>query len=281
MIRKPSGGAVALAAPRGAIEDVGWNHDRVACVVRGRARQERMRSLRSVLAFARDLALPPRCAGCGAIVTCADRFCANCWGSLSFVGPPWCAGCNLPFDHDRGAGALCASCIETPPRHSGVRAAVAYGAVARTLALRLKYGGRTADARTAARLMQRHVPADADLVVPVPLHWRRLWWRGYNQAGLIAGHIARDTGIPLAVTLLRRPRATPVLRARSPRERRKAVRGAFAVCGDTARGRRIVLVDDVYTSGATTDACVAALLRAGAARVTILAWARVLHGEPD
>lgn len=228
-----------------------------------------------------DLALPPRCPGCGATVAAQGHFCATCWGGLRFLGPPWCAACNVPFDHHRGDDALCATCLADPPRHAGVRAAVAYGPVARTVALRLKYAGRTAYADAAARLMLRHLPDDAALLVPVPLHRRRLWWRGYNQAALIATALARLSRIAVDVRVLERHRATPPLRDRNPRERRATVHGAFRLAhgGEAVvRGKALVLIDDVYTSGATTDACVATLLRGGAASVTILAWARVIDG---
>lgn len=234
-----------------------------------------------MLARLLDLALPPRCPGCGAITEAADRFCADCWARLDFLAPPWCAGCNLPFAHDRGAGARCEACVARPPRHAGVRAAVAYGEVARTLALRLKYGGRTGHARIAALLMRRHVPADADLLVPVPLHRWRLWSRGYNQAGLIAAALARSARVPSDARLLERTRATPSLRGLSGAARRRAVAGAFRVAPSRAAalaGRHVALVDDVHTSGATADGCVEALLAAGAARVTVLAWARVVDG---
>ncbi|PZQ59340.1 MAG: amidophosphoribosyltransferase [Sphingomonas taxi] len=229
-----------------------------------------------------DLALPPRCPGCGATVAAQGRFCAGCWSSLRFLGPPWCDGCNRPFDHHRGEGSRCAACLADPPRHAGVRGAVAYGPVARTVALRLKYAGRTAYAATAAGLMLRHLPPDAGLLVPVPLHRRRLWWRGYNQAALIAAALSRLSGVPADPRVLERHRATPPLRDRGPRERRAAVQGAFRVPGsarDTIRDRALVLVDDVYTSGATADACVATLRAAGAASVTILAWARVIDAD--
>lgn len=218
------------------------------------------------------------------MVTIADhRFCPACWASLHFLGPPWCAACHMPFAYDRGEDTRCGDCLADPPRHAGVDAAVAYGPVARTVALRLKYGGRAAFASTAARLMARHLPADADLIVPVPLHRWRLWSRGFNQAGLIAGSLSRMSGIVSDPSALVRRRATPVLRGLGAAGRRKAVRGAFVVT-DRARivGKRIVLIDDVHTSGATADACTAAMLRAGAARVSILCWARVLDGpHPD
>lgn len=183
----------------------------------------------------------------------------------------------MPFAFDRGEGALCGRCLDHPPRHAGVRAAVSYGEVARTLALRLKYGGRTGLAETMARPMARLVPPDAERLVPVPLHRWRLWNRGYNQAALIAQSVGRITGLPIALDALERTRATTVLRGLAGRQRRAAVARAFAVREphDLA-GRAVVLVDDVHTSGATADACTAALLRAGARSVTVLCWARVL-----
>lgn len=231
-----------------------------------------------------SLALPPRCAGCGAIADNDHRFCAACWGSLRFLGPPWCAACHMPFSHEPEPGTRCGPCLAAAPRHGSVDAAVAYGAVARTVALRLKYAGRAAFAETAARLMVRHLAADTDLLIPVPLHRWRLWSRGYNQAGLIAGALGRLSGVPIDVHGLVRRRATPVLRGQSGAGRRRTVRGAFEV-PHTLRirvaGKRIVLVDDVYTSGATTDACIAALHAGGAARVAVLCWARVIADGDD
>lgn len=224
-----------------------------------------------------SLALPPRCPGCGAVTTQLHRFCSGCWSSLQFLTPPWCATCHAPFAFDRGAEARCGDCLAVPPRHAGLDAAVAYGPVARTVALRLKYAGRAAFAETAAQLMLRHLAADVELIVPVPLHRWRLWSRGYNQAGLIAAALARLSGTAADNHVLRRRNATPVLRGLGKAGRRRAVSGAFTVADRAkVKGRRVVLVDDVHTSGATSDACVRALLAAGAARVQVLCWARVL-----
>lgn len=231
---------------------------------------------RAVLA----LVLPPRCPGCGGTVSDTGRFCRACWGDLDFIGPPWCAACNVPFDGDRGDQATCAACLRQPPLHAGIRAAVAYGPVARRVALRLKYGGRTAYAGVAAALMLRHLPADADLLVPVPLHRWRAWRRGYNQAGLLAMALARRSGTRCEVAALHRWRPTVPLKGLGRRERRRVLAGVIrARPGAAIAGRHVVLVDDVVASGATVDACTAALLKAGAARVTVLAWARVVERQ--
>jgi ComF family protein len=230
------------------------------------------------------LALPPRCPGCGEVVEADHRLCAACWGGLRFLGPPACALCGEPFDVERGEQARCAPCLADPPPHDGLRAAVAYGPVARRLALKLKYGGRMSLAETMARMMARHLPDDAALLVPVPLHRWRLWSRGFNQAALIAADLSAIRGVPHDPLLLRRVRRTPVLRGISGRDRRRAVRGAFALRpgGDAAiAGRHVVLIDDVHTSGATVGACAAVLRRAGAARITVLTFARVTHGDGD
>ncbi len=230
-----------------------------------------------------DLALPPRCPGCSVIVEADHRFCATCWDSLQFLGPPWCAHCHLPFDYDRGEDARCAACLASPPPHDGVRAAVAYGEVARRLALKLKYGGRLAAAQTMAQAMARLVPEGADLLVPVPLHRWRLWSRGFNQALLIARSLSRQSGLPVEIDLLRRVKATPKLQGLGRRARAKTVAGAFAL-GPQARmrlqGRTVLLVDDVHTSGATGDACARLLKRGGASRVVLLCWSRVLSEDP-
>jgi ComF family protein len=224
-----------------------------------------------------DFALPPRCPGCGAVIQEEHRFCLECWQNLAFLGEPCCVRCGLPFEFSTGEGAECAECLSNPPAFDCLRAAVAYGEIARSVALKLKYSGRPAVAATLARLMERHLrEADPDSVLaPVPLHRWRLWKRGYNQSALIVNALARRTGLQAELDLLTRIKATPTLRGLGRRERALAVRGAFRSKADV-RVRKVVLIDDVYTSGATANACAKALKKAGAARVEIICWARVI-----
>lgn len=143
--------------------------------------------------------------------------------------------------------------------------------------MRLKYGGRTGFAETAARAMRRLMPEGADLLVPVPLHRWRIWSRGFNQSALIAARLSAATDVPTDPYILRRVKATPPLRGLGAKGRARVVAGAFRVAdAERLRGKAVVLVDDVHTSGATSDGCTRVLLRAGAASVTILCWARVL-----
>lgn len=234
----------------------------------------------SLLAVARDFALPARCPGCGVIVEDNGRFCLECWRALDLLAGGGCARCDRPLD---GApeGTICAGCLADPPIHDGVRAAVGYGDIARAIALKLKYSGRPAMAQVIAGQLERYVDRKVDgLLVPVPLHRWRIWSRGYNQSALIARALARRTGSALALGALERIKPTPLLRGLGAAARAKTVRGAFRIAPTAeARGRHIWLVDDVYTSGATANACAKVLKRAGAASVVVLCWARVLRDE--
>jgi ComF family protein len=174
---------------------------------------------------------------------------------------------------------VCAPCMAVPPDHDGAASAVVYGDVARRMTLRLKHGRRIGLARQIAQAMYRNLPrGDFDLV-PVPLHRWRIWSRGFNQSALIGGHLAELSGQRLLDDVLLRHKPTVLLRGLSAAQRKKAVRSAFSVPTaqqERVTGRRLVLIDDVYTSGATANACAKTLKRAGAAEVRILSWARVL-----
>ncbi len=231
-----------------------------------------------------DFALPSRCPACGEIVDGDDRFCLGCWQQLDHLDQG-CMQCGDPQIALADSQSLCGACLSDPPAFDTMRAAVRYGEVARTIALRLKYGGRVGLARTIAAAMQRHLTGLEDaLLVPVPLHRRRLWRRGYNQAALIARALAGGNSERLQLKALIRTRATPYLRAMSAKQRAKTVRGAFALGpqqGGALSGKRVILIDDVYTSGATTNACAKVLKRGGAAEVHVRCWARVGLADDD
>ena len=231
-----------------------------------------------------NFALPPRCPACGGIVGDDGAFCEPCWSRLDFLSGPGCSACGLPFEIDRGPDALCAECLAQPPAHDGVRAVVAYGETARSLVLKLKHGRRIGMSRVIGRHLAR-LAADADaLLVPVPLHRWRIWQRGFNQSALIASEVARRTGHVVRTDLIERRKATPMLGGLGRGARAKALRGAFAVPSDRKAdltGRTVLLVDDVYTSGSTANACARVLKRAGALRVVVLCWARVRKGDID
>lgn len=229
-----------------------------------------------------DLVLPPRCPGCGVLVADDLQFCGDCWGRLRFISDPACTSCGKPFAQGRDDDLVCAECLANPPLHDGIKAAVLYDDLSRSIVLRLKHGGKIGLARLVARHLDRHLPDDATdvVLVPVPLHRWRLWRRGFNQSILIARALAARRGLRVETDVLRRIRATPPLKGMTRKQRAIAVRGVFDIPADRRRliaGRDVLLVDDVYTTGATANACVRLLKRAGAARVTIFCWARVLR----
>ena len=231
-----------------------------------------------------DFALPERCPSCGVISTDGSNFCLDCWLKLRFLNRPWCAACALPFDFEQAEGAVCGQCLAQPPLHDGIRAAVAYDQTSRRIALRLKYGGKIGLAKLVARQLVRHLPEDRSdiIVVPVPLHWSRLWSRSFNQSALIAQELARLGGMEYSPDLLLRTKRTPSLRGLSSKDRRKTVGKAFRINPSRSKrieAARILLVDDVLTTGATSDGCVKVLKKSGASWVQLFCWARALRGE--
>ncbi|MBU1254053.1 MAG: ComF family protein [Alphaproteobacteria bacterium] len=233
---------------------------------------------------AMDLVYPPRCPVCGEGIAQQVGLCAACWEQLEIPSEPGCALCQRPFAGSvLEAGAVCAPCMFSPPNHAGIAAATLYNDVSRRLVLAFKHGRRIALAPMLARLMAARLPTPSDrIIVPVPLHRRRLWYRGFNQAALLARGLAALGHGTLAVDALVRSKPTPTLGGLGAKARRRALSGAIRVSERGAlavRGREVILVDDVLTSGATSQACVAALKRAGATSVTICCFARVLDGE--
>jgi ComF family protein len=231
--------------------------------------------------LALDVALPTLCVACRAPVA-GEGVCAACWSRLSFIAAPYCPRLGIPFACDPGADVISEEALVRPPAYRRARAAVRYDDVARALVHALKYQDRTDLAPVMGRWMARagaEVLGEADLVVPVPLHWRRLLARRFNQAGALARGMAAVAGRPVASGVLTRVRPTAHQIGLSRTERAANVQDAFRVpAGSEAAlaGRRIVLVDDVLTTGATSEACARALTRAGAASVDVLVFARVV-----
>lgn len=228
-----------------------------------------------------DAVLPPRCLACGATVGEPDALCPACWAAMTFFAPPWCSDCGLPFPHPMGEGALCADCARGRASWDRARAVLRYDKHSRGLVLSLKHGDRTHLAKALGGWMQRtggEVLDGADLLVPVPLHWTRLVSRRYNQAAMLAHAIHAAGGPPVAPDWLIRRRRTPSQGRLGPLARARNVRGAFALrAGRSIEGKRVVIVDDVLTTGATVEECARVLRRQGAAFVGVLTLARALR----
>lgn len=235
-----------------------------------------------------DLVLPPRCLACGTEVGVAGALCPICWQGISFIAAPHCARCGLPFDYDpTGEGAtnlVCGACLARPPNFDRCRSVFAYDDASRALLLGFKHGDRTDCAPSFAQWLARAgamLLAEGDVVIaPVPLHRWRLLKRRYNQSALLALELGRLTGRPVLPDLLIRRRATPSQGGLSAKGRVRNVEGAFALnprWRDRVKDTRILLVDDVFTTGATVGECARALRRGGARAVDVLTLARVVR----
>jgi ComF family protein len=244
------------------------------------------RRLRRLLTSTLDVLMPPQCLRCGMIVETTGTLCPACWPQLRFIDGPHCAVCGVPFEVDLGEGAICGECARSRPPYGQARAVLVYDDGSKPLILKFKHGDRGEAAVPYGRWMARtgaEILADADVLVPVPLHWTRLFARRYNQAALLAYAIGRLSGIEVAPDLLVRRKRTPKLGTLGPSARRHAVQGAIAIHPrqrHRVQGQRVVVVDDVHTTGATLAACVRVLLAAGAGDVDVLTLARTIRAEP-
>jgi len=251
-----------------------------AAVIRTGA-QAGLAQARRGMEFFFDVLLPPRCPSCRTIVGEDGSFCGSCWTELRFITAPMCARCGTPFEVDHGPGTTCGACLLRAPRYASARAALVYHGSARRVLLGFKHSDRDHLVRLMAPQMVRAarglLTPDA-VLVPVPLHRWRLWRRGYNQAALLARAVGKLGAVPVSVDALVRTRATAMSKGMTRTQRATNVRGAFAVARPAAIvGRAVILVDDVLTTGATVEACTRALRKAGAARVDVLTWARVVR----
>jgi ComF family protein len=228
-----------------------------------------------------DLALPPLCLGCAKPVGAVATLCPACWQGMDFIARPYCERLGTPFSTDPGHGLLSPKAIAEPPAFGRARAAARYDGAARLLVHRLKYSDRLDLGTVMGRWMVRagqEVLAGAELLVPVPLHRMRLFGRRFNQAGELAKAISRETGLPVAHEALKRVKATKSQVGLSAAERARNLSGAFRLAPgskDALRGRRVVLIDDVMTTGSTLNSAANVLRRAGVAEVDALVFALV------
>lgn len=241
-----------------------------------------LRRLARLPAVAADLVLPPCCPACRVATADRDALCSRCWSDVRFIEPPLCPVYGAPFAYDLGEGIVSAEAIADPPPFRRARSAAIYGDAARRLTHQMKYHDRPDLAQTMAVAMHRagrSLFPECGIIVPVPLYRWRLWARRFNQAALLAGRLAKLSGLPCDLFALERIKSTPSQVGLSATQRGENVRGAFRVPA-AARlriaGESILLVDDVYTSGATAKAATRALLRGGASAVDVLTFARVV-----
>jgi ComF family protein len=239
------------------------------------------------LRYAGDLILPPLCIACRGPIAEHGVLCPTCWQGIDFITPPVCQRLGLPLPYSEDGPSISAVALRHPPAFARARAPARFSGVMRGLIHRFKYADRHEATGFFVRLMLSagaELIRDADLIAPVPLHPRRLWQRRYNQAAILAKQIAGASGVPCAVDLLSRKRRTPSQVGMSREERRRNVAAAFIVRPRSLpgiRGKRILLIDDVITTGSTLSACAATLEQAGAAAVDCLAIAMVAGDSPN
>lgn len=238
-----------------------------------------------VAAYALDKLLPPQCLHCNSIVELRATLCADCWSRISFIAEPFCQCCGLPFDYDAGPDIFCAHCLAVSPAYDRARSVMRYGDESARIVMALKHGDRHDSVPMFSgwlhRIGQKFLET-ADIIVPVPLHRRRLFTRRFNQAALLALELSRLSGIEAIPDLLSRTRHTPSQAGLGAADRQRNVRGAFAVRAGHDRslaGAHVLLVDDVLTTGATVNACAAALRRSGARAIDVVTLARVVRPQ--
>jgi ComF family protein len=239
--------------------------------------------VRPMLGRLADLLLPPVCIACRTRVGGHGLLCGECFASIDFIAPPICARLGIPLPYDAGEGALSAAAIAAPPVYDRARAAARYSGTMRELIQSFKYRDRHEGLPLFARWLHKaggELLRDADLIVPVPLYPAKLWWRRFNQSAMLAIALGRLCSIETDCVVLKRVKRTASQVGLSAEQRRRNVAGAFRVgkaLASRVAGRRVVVIDDVVTTGATADAAARALKRARAIRVDILTLARAVE----
>jgi len=237
--------------------------------------------INSYLDRAIDCVLPARCVITGEPVERQGMLSPQVWGELNFIAAPQCKTCGVPFEFDMQAD-ICANCLDYPPIFDSARSSLRYDDDSRSLILGFKHGDQTLAVKAFMPWMMSaggEMLGACDMIVPVPLHYWRIVRRRYNQAALIAAELSRETGKPAILDLLNRTRATMPQGHLKVGERRKNVSKAFALnpkCDESVKGKHIVLIDDVLTSGSTVNECTKVLKESGAKRVDVLTLARVV-----
>lgn len=237
--------------------------------------------------LAMEFIYPPQCPSCRSEIEAATGICPDCWRDIAFLSGDLCQFCSAPLEGDLGPGGVCDACVHHPPAWDRGAAAVLYEGVGRKLVLALKHGDRLDISPLAASWMSRtggDLIASADLIVPAPMHWLRLARRRFNQAGELARSVAANAGRPhaFAPDLLMRGRATATQDGKTRAERMENVSGVFSVAPKwrgSVPGGKILLIDDVMTTGATLSECAEVCRAAGAAEVNVLVMARVARAD--
>ena len=234
------------------------------------------------VSFLTNLLLPPQCLACGKISACAHKLCSTCWSKVNFITDPCCQTCGLPFDFHCEYAFICAACARLAPLFTKGRSAVSYDSISRKMISRLKYNDGAYQAPGLAALLYqagKGLLKDADYLIPIPLHRWRLLKRQYNQSGLLVRSLAKKCSVPPLFHVLQRPLFTKTQKGLTRAHRQLNVKKAFNVPSRHhffLKGKIIVLVDDVWTTGTTlTEGC-KALLKAGVKEIRVLTVARVL-----
>ena len=230
-----------------------------------------------------DIVYPPHCISCGVDIDKNGNVCAKCWGDISFITDPQCNVCGFPFDFEMQEGSICAGCTKNMPHFSKARAVFLYDDSSYRMITSFKYNDRVENRLAYARWMVRAGAGmlhEADLIIPVPLHFFKLIMRQYNQAALLAHELAKIVDKQVLANAITRKKYTKTQAVFSHKGRFKNIKGAFQInpkYQNLIANKKILLVDDVITTGATANECAKILLKSGAGRVELLTLAKTLY----